>query len=202
MVRDQMPERASVSKVNRESSIADEAREWDMLTTALNRWGVLHVSPGRPLQVDGPRTARELFVRLMTSAEPRLQQSVIFLLLTHPALAADARTAIGELRGVQRDRAMRRYVAAAAMQRMARTRIALRFGPRPLIPPAFRDVLDLPSLDKEFGRATLWKLADQEQERYGYDAWGTYCGLLDLFLAEIRRRGWGVTCDDEPTKPT
>jgi len=57
----------------------------------------------------------------------------------------------------------------------------------------------LPSLEEEFGRVTLLALAAQEQERYGYDAWGTYRNLLDLFLAEIRRRDWGVTCDSGPT---
>ena len=86
---------------------------------------------------------------------------------------------------------MRRYIAAAALQRMARTRIQTTLGASPLIPPAYVDELGLPPLDEEFGRAALLELADQEQARYGYDAWGTYRGLLDLFLADIRRREWG-----------
>jgi hypothetical protein len=86
---------------------------------------------------------------------------------------------------------MRRYVAAAALQRMARTRLAQHLGPRPLIPPAYLDELGLPSLDEEFGRVALLVLADQEQARYGYDAWRTYLNLLDLFLGEIRRPTWG-----------
>ena len=96
---------------------------------------------------------------------------------------------------------MRRYVAAAAMQRMARTRIAMTLGPRPLIPAAYLEDLGLPPLDEEFGRATLVQLAAEEQARYGYDAWGTYRVLLDLFLNEIRRRGWGVVCDNRRTRP-
>ena len=85
---------------------------------------------------------------------------------------------------------MRRYVAAA-LQRMARTRIQATLGPSPLIEPAYVDELGLPPLDEEFGRAAQLELADQERARYGYDAWGTYRGLLDLFLNEIRRREWG-----------
>jgi len=64
-----------------------------------------------------------LFERLLTSREPRLQQAAIILLLTQPALAGSAIEAVRNLTGAARDRAMRRYVAAVAMQRMARTRI-------------------------------------------------------------------------------
>ena len=182
------------------AAAADDA-EWDRLTTALNRWGVLHVAPGRPRRASVPMTAVELFARLLRSPEPRLQQAAVVLLLTHPHLAADAQAAINRLDGVSRDRAMRRYVAAAALQRMARTRIAARLGPQPLLPPAYLDALGLPSLDAEFGRETLLVLADQERDRYGYDAWGTYWALLDRFLTEIRRSGWGATCESERIEP-
>jgi hypothetical protein len=175
------------------------AGEWDELTTALNRWGVLHVAPVEPRRDGVPETATALFARLATSAEPRLHQAIVVLLLTHPDLAADARAAIERLVGVEQDRAKRRYMAAAALQRMARTRIALRLGQQPLIPVAYLDDLDLPPLEEEFGRVTLLALAAQESDRYGYDAWGTYRTLLDLFLSEFRRRDWGVVCESAPT---
>jgi hypothetical protein len=173
--------------------------DWDELTTALNAWGVLHVAPGRPTRNGVPRTASELFARMVGAREPRLQQAVVVLLLTHPDLAPDARSAIDRLAGGVQERAKRRYAAAAALQRMARTRIALRLGPQPLIPPAYLDDLRLPPLDEEYGRVTLLALAEQEHEAYGYDAWGTYWTLLDLFLNEIRRKGWGAPCDSAPT---
>ena len=173
------------------------ADEWDTLVTALNRWGVVHVAPGWRRADGVPRTARDLFERLALVGEPRLQQAAVVLLLTHPRLAADARSVIDDLAGVPRDRAMRRYVAAAALQRMAWTRIALRLGPQPALPPVYLDELNLPPLDEEFGRVTLLALAAQERVRYGYDAWGTYLALLDLFLTEIRRRDWGTTCESE-----
>ena len=168
-----------------------EVDEWDVPTTALNRRGIVHVAPGRVRRVGVPRTALELFDRLFRAHEPRLHQAAIPLLLTHPELSPDARAAIDGLSGDARDRAMRRYVTAAALQRMARTRIQLALGPSPLIPAEYHNELALPSLDDEFGRAALLALSDQEQTRYGYDAWGTYRGFLDLFLAEIRRHGWG-----------
>ncbi len=121
-----------------------------------------------------------------------MQQAIVVVLLTHPRLAADAQAAIDRLDGVTRDRAMRRYVAASALQRMARSRIALSLGPQPLVPAAYLPDLGLPPLDAEFGRVTLLALAVQEQDRYGYDAWGTYMTLLDHFLNEIVRRGWGT----------
>jgi hypothetical protein len=175
--------------------------EWDVLVTSLNRLGVLHLAPERPRRRGGPRTAVELFERLFKSPEPRLHQATMLLLLTHPSLAASARAAIDRLEGGERDRAMRRYLAAAALQRMARTRLELRLGPRGLIPPAYLDELGSPPLDEEFGRAALLELAADEQARYRYDAWTTYRSLLDLFLAEIRRREWGRVCADELTRP-
>ena len=175
------------------------ATEWDTLATTLNQWGVLHVAPAHARVTGMPRSPRDLFTRLALATEPRLRQAAVALLLTHPHLAADARAAITDLPGDRREQAMRRYVAAAALQRMARTRIEERLGPLPLIPPAYLETLGLPSLDAEFGRATLFALAQDEQARHGYDAWGTYLTLLDLFLAEIRRRDWGVMCDSEPT---
>lgn len=178
---------------------ADADREWDALATALNRWSVLHVAPGRARRAGVPRTAGALFERLLNSPEPRLHQAAVLLLLTHPRLAPEARAVIERLSGIARDRAMRRYVAAAALQRMARTRIALSLGPQPLLLAAYVDELGLPPLEEEFGRAALLALADEEQARYGYDAWGTYRSLLDLFLSEIRRRGWGARCGNRPT---
>lgn len=113
------------------------------------------------------------------------------LLLTHPRLAGEARLVIASLEATLRDRAIRRYVAAAALQRIARSRIALSLGQQPDIPPAYLDELELPSLDQDYGRETLFALAADEQARYGHRALQGYLALLDLFLAEIRRKGWG-----------
>ena len=177
------------------SAVAEDLRraddEWDLLATALNDYGVIHVAPRRRRRSGLPASATELFERLLISREPRLKQAAIVLLLTQPALAACASTAIEALSGAARDRAMRRYVAAAALQRMARTRIAMQLGPQPDLPAHFVDDLRLPPLSEEYGRAALFDLAAQEEALYGYDAWGTYLSLLDLFLAESRRAGWG-----------
>jgi hypothetical protein len=175
------------------------ADEWDELTTELNRWGVLHVAPGMPHASQVSLSATSLFGRLWKSMDPRLQQAGVVLLLTHPELASEARAAIRDLEGVPQERAKWRYVAAAALQRMAKTRIALRLGSRPLLSEAYLDELGLPSLDKEFGRETLLALAHLEQDRFGYDAWGTYRALLDHFLSDIRRQDWGLVCEDSPT---
>ena len=190
-----MPNRSGIggtrsrTKTGRNLQQADD--EWDVLTTALNDYGVIHVAPRQRRSVGAPRSATELFERLLTSREPRLQQSAILLLLTQPGLADAASEAIQKLTGVTRDRAMRRYVAAAALQRMARTRITMQLGPQPDLPAHFVDDLGLKPLSEEYGRAALFELAAQEEELYGYDAWGTYLSLLDLFLAESRRDGWG-----------
>lgn len=168
----------------------DLDREWDGLTSALTRYGVLHLPPGREV-ADALPTPRALFTRLANAPQPRLRQAVVFLLLTRPELAHAAVAAVRTLSDGARDLAMRRYVAAAALQRMARMRIEERLGPQPLLPPEFLSALALPSLDDDHGEHTLWELSRQEEARYGYDAWGTYRRILELFLAESRRREWG-----------
>ena len=156
-----MPAKTATTGVSRPSA-PDLDTDWDTLAAALNRWGILHQAPGHVRRTGLPRTPQELFARLWSTGMSRLHQATVFLLLTHPELAADAQAAIAGLTGTASDRAKRRYVAAAALQRMARTRIAQHLGPRPFIPPADLDDLDLPSLDEEFGRETLLVLAEQE----------------------------------------
>lgn len=175
----------------RRTGRSPEAREWDVLAVALQEWGVKHLSYAHRLRTGVPRTARELFERLASSGDPRLNEAEIVLLLTHPELAAEARLAISSLPDALRGRAMRRYVAAAALQRMARTRIALSLGQQPDIPPAYLDELGLPSLDEDYGREALLALATDEEVRYGHPALRGYLAVLDLFLNEVRRIGWG-----------
>lgn len=86
---------------------------------------------------------------------------------------------------------MRRYIAACALQRMWRTRIQLALGEQAPLPAKYLDELGLPPLETDYGRATLWALAAQEEARYGYDAWAGYTSLMDLFLNEIALKGWG-----------
>jgi hypothetical protein len=87
---------------------------------------------------------------------------------------------------------MRRYVAAAALQRLWRTRLSTAIGDLPLISPAYLDDLQLPSLDDDHGQMTLWTLAQQESLAYGYNAWAGYESLMELILAEMDTRRWGV----------
>ena len=56
-------------------------------------------------------------------------------------------------------------------------------------PTRFQNLWLVPSKPDLAGAAV--ELARQEEALYGYDAWGTYLSLLDLFLAESRRAGRG-----------
>jgi hypothetical protein len=61
---------------------------------------------------------------------------------------------------------MRRYVAAAALQRLARTRITMQLGPQPELPAYFLEDLGVPPLAEEYGRVALFKLSQQEEALY------------------------------------
>jgi hypothetical protein len=170
----------------------DAAEEWDTLATSLNRYGIRHVAPGQRVRGKVPR-GEELVYRLATSPFVRLREAMILLLLTHPDLDELARRAIERLGGDARLKAMYRYLAACALQRAWWTRLAADLGPRRPIQPAYLDELGLPSLDEDFGRATLLALSNQEEARFGYDAWAGYTSLMDLFLSELIDPRWGKT---------
>jgi len=164
--------------------------EWDLLTTALNQYGIRHVAPGAKPKGPLPKS-EELFFHLATSHAVRLRQAMILMLITHPDLDADARQAIERLGGDLRTKALYRYVAACALQRTWRTRLATDLGPRRPIQPVYLDRLALPPLDQDAGRATLVALSNQEEDSYRYDAWNGYTALMDLLLSELGDPRWG-----------
>src|SRR5262249_22348687 len=122
----------------------------------------------------------------------RLQEATILLLLTHPELDAAARRAIERLEEPARKKAMLRYVAACALQRMWWTRLAQDLGPRRQITPAYLEALGVPPLERDLGRDTLLELSNREEATFGYDAWAGYTSLMDLFLGELRDPTWGT----------
>src|SRR5262245_59615461 len=99
-----------------------DADEWDLLASALNRYGVKHIAPQARVEANVP-AGEELFRRLTLARSVRLREAAILLLLTHPNLDAAARSAIDHLSGDARLRAKYRYVVAAALQRMWWTRL-------------------------------------------------------------------------------
>lgn len=173
------------------TATTDQDREWDRLAHALNQYGIRHIAPLGPGSAGARADPETLFRELASSSNVRLQEAAIPLLLTYPHLAASAQAAIAGLNGAARDRAIRRYVAACALQRMWRTRLELALGPHPLIPVAYLAELRLPALGEDYGRVTLRALAGQESTRYGYDAWAGYSSLMDLILSEMDLSHWG-----------
>lgn len=168
------------------------AATWDALVDALRAYGVRHLTRGDGRWSGPPPPPEVLVDQLARSGDPRLRQAIIPLLLSHPSFADAARHAIEALPPAERDRARRAYVAAAALQRMWRTRLELALGPQPLIPPAYLDEFCLPPLDRAFGEDTLWALAADEEARYGHNAWAGYRTLAEQVLAEMAVGNWGA----------
>jgi hypothetical protein len=127
----------------------------------------------------------ELLARVWSSADPRLRESAVALLLVRPDLADAAAEAISRLAGPPQERAMMGYVAASALQRMWRTRLGLALGRQPAIAPRFLERWGLPPLEQDHGEPTLLALAEVEEEAHGYDAWAGYRALMDGVLGEL-----------------
>jgi hypothetical protein len=185
-----MKNQPNLAGTTRSGLSPDAENEWDLLASALNRYGIRHVAPGQRSSGKLPR-GDDLFYRLATSRFVRLREAIILLLLTHPDLDVLAHRAIERLSGDVRLKASYYYVAGCALQRMWRTRLATDLGPRRRIEPAYIDEHGLPSLDGDFGQATLLALSNQEEARFGYDAWAGYTSLMDLLLGMPIDPNWG-----------
>jgi hypothetical protein len=171
------------------SSVAPEVGgEWERLVASLEDYDVRHLSPGVGVDERTTIEPEELLFQLATAQAVRLREAWIPFLLRHPDLAPAAQRALARLDGDLRERAMRRYVVAAALQRLWRSRLSWTLGPQPLLPPAYLDELGLPSLELDFGRETLRAVAMDEERRWGHNAWDGYATLMDTFLAEIERK--------------
>lgn len=166
-----------------ERATSGESEEWDALVADLAAYGVDHLWQNRA-PANEPRSAEALFAALFESSSPRLHQASAALLLVRPDLAPAAQRAILGLPALPRDRAMRRYMAAAYLQRIARSRLRSLFGDQPELPTTYAAELNLPDAEARFGEHALEVLSDEESRRYGYDAWGTYWRLLETVLRQ------------------
>ena len=165
-----------------------KAYEWDRLASALNHYGIDYLAPQKRIRWRSPSDV-DLFDQLARARSVRLQEGFTTLLLLHPEISDAARQAIERLDGDTRVRAMRRYVAAAALQRMWWTRLRTELGTTDQIPPSYLNDLELPDLDRDFGETALLDMSNREEETYGYDAWNGYNSLMDLFLSHYCS-GW------------
>ena len=166
------------------TAVLDEATayEWDRLATALNGYGIDYLAPHKRVR-RRPSSGVELFELLARAKSVRLQEGFTTLLLLHPEMADAAQQAIDCLEGDIRTRATRRYVAAAALQRMWWTRLRTELGTVLKIPEAYLAELELSDIDRDFGETALLEMSNREEEIYGYDAWNGYNSLMELFLS-------------------
>jgi hypothetical protein len=140
--------------------------ERDALTTTLTQLGMVDLALGGRPRRGIPPDPRGLFRRRCGSDDPRLHEAIIHL-LTRPDFAVVARALIADLTRESWDGAARRYLAAAAMLRIARPPIPEHLGEAALIGPAYVLVRSTPPLDEDFGRKALRALANAEDARHG-----------------------------------
>ncbi len=174
------------------TSSAVETATWQRIVESLRAHGVRHLSLLEAPSDAPPLPLPELVDEVLRASDPRLRQSLVPLLLTHPDYGPLVRERIDRLPADLADRAKRLYVVAAAAQRMWRSRLEWILGRQPLLAPAYEEDLQVPDLDQAYGRAAFLAVADDEEARYGYNARAGYEALIDQVLAEMDVGNWGA----------
>ena len=172
--------------------------EWDLLSTALTRYGI-HVARPVDVPVGAIPWGRHLITRLLGSRSLRLQEAAVLLLATHPHLVPEAHAVVRDAGGLHPSgglaqiRAAHRYVAASALRRGILTdtgdrgRTAALFGREILEDLNFITNEEAPDL------GTLDEIAKREDGRYGYErASIAYCALTRLLIGAQTETRYGV----------
>jgi hypothetical protein len=149
----------------------------DRLVAELRARGVRYLSGGREAELEqavmeAPLQPAELLCHLAASAEPRVRDATIALLLLHPELAgavADIAQHAAESDSAKADTVTEQVVvlalAAAYLRHIWRTRLTLALGPTPWLPLPQWQAREMPApwhLDGEWG---LRALAERERRR-------------------------------------
>jgi hypothetical protein len=153
----------------------------DRLVAALRRLGVGFYAPSDA--EEGPRalTASELISGLAASPEARLRDALVALLMRHPEFAPDIAVTSGKLRGPAAEALREQYTAAACLQRLWRTTLALYLPDTAPLPDLFGPQLDLPPLDDFHGELALRELA----ARSDFNQLAAWHAVADQLLAQL-----------------
>lgn len=165
----------------------------DHLVAALHARDVCYLAP-TPTGDEPELSDEQLMTGLAASKDGRARFALAGLMLRHPELAeAVARLASDPaLSDPVRAELRKQYAAAAYLQRMWRTRLALCLGVKDtLIPERFTRELNLPPADDMFGERGLRELCD----RSPFNDWSSYEQVVDLLCDQPCAKARPVTAE-------
>ncbi|MCW1966859.1 MAG: hypothetical protein KIH69_001910 [Anaerolineae bacterium] len=154
----------------------------DLLVAALHERGLCYLAP-TPTGDEPSISDDDLILGLSASSEVRVRFALAGLFLLRPQLAELAASIVAQspkLPSQMKAELIKQYVAAMYLQRLWRTRLRLKFGPRALIPERFIKDMGLPSADDMYGEHGLYLLCS----RSPYNDWSSYEQVIELLLSQ------------------
>ena len=163
----------------------------DRLVVTLHRLGVRYIvtEEGAEPYLDLPPAL--LIAALIRSESPRVEYTVIPLLLRHPEFTAIAPDLAAALPPNEADLLRRHYTAAVYLQRMYRPALEIYLGPKPDLPDYFSAQLGLPSPDEYYGVIGLRELVARLPPPV--DWWGSYLYPIRMLIRALsleKTYGW------------
>jgi len=131
-----------------------------------------------------------LVASLAAHDDPRLRAALTGLFILRPefsALVAEVRQA---LEPTACDEMSARYMAAAYLQRLWRTRLGLYLEDSPELPDLYSESLGLPLANQGYGKPGLLALAEWHKQRTAmpYNRLAEYNRVLEHVFASLKRR--------------
>jgi len=152
----------------------------DHLVAALHERGLCYLAP-TPEGDEPTISDDDLILGLAASDDVRVRFSLAGLFLLRPQLAELAASIVIQAQDIPENlktEIIKQYLAAMYLQRLWRTRLRLKFGPRGLIPERFTKELGLPAADEMYGEHGLYALCN----RSPYNDWSSYEQVIELLL--------------------
>lgn len=159
----------------------------DVFVAALRAHGVGFFAPSDAHERSSRLTARQLIAGLAGSPDARLRDGLAALFVRHPELAPEASIAVATLDAATAEVLRGQYTAAACLQRLWQTTLALYLPAMPMLPDLFGAELALPPLDDHYGEQALRELA----ARARYNQLAAWHAVIEQLLAQLAQESRG-----------
>jgi hypothetical protein len=158
----------------------------DALVAALRTRGIGFFAPSDAYEGPNRLSSRQLIAGLAGSPDARLRDGLAALVVRHPELAPEASITLGMLDAAAAEVLRVQYTAAACLQRMWRTTLALYLPVMPKLPDLFGAELVLPPLDEQYGEWALRELA----ARARHNQLAAWYAVIEQLLAQLAQEAY------------
>ena len=166
----------------------------DRVVATLHRLGIRYIVAEDGAEPYDDLPPEQLIAALVGDRGPRVEYSVIPLLMRHPEFAAVVPALAGSLPVARAELLRRHYMAAIYLQRMYRPALEIYLGKKPNLPDYFSAEMGLPSPDEYYGEVGLRQLVYRLPPPINW--WLSYLDPVQMFIRTLSlEKTYGWTTD-------